>query len=85
MHFQIQSVRLRTGPKDLQHIQEKHSKISRRIYYQSNSKVTNERRRQKYAEMGGSLKYDRVKARKRFQFQEKKESRSIGSNFKKEI
>ena len=72
MHFQIQLIRLRIEPKDMKHIQEKHSKISRRIYYQSNSKVTNERRRQKYTEMGGSLKCDRVKARKWFQFQEKR-------------
>ena len=72
MHFQIQLIRLRIEPKDLKHIQEKHSKISRRIYYQSNSKVNNERRRQKYTEMGDSLKCDRVKARKWFQFQEKR-------------
>ena len=72
MHFQIRFIRLRIGPKDLQHIQEKHSKISRRIHYQSNLKVTNQRRRQKYAEMGGSLKYDRMQARKWFKFQGKK-------------
>ena len=61
----------------MQYIQTKHSKISGRIHYQSNSKVSNERKRKKYAEMGGSPKPDRVKARNWFQFQEKKKESRV--------